>query len=309
MSTTAHEQQQLADESVAENWFVGEPVERNPNWGPFLPWRAAKAICRLTQGNTQHIALILAMKTPRDGKWFVVQKKLAIEIGRAHSTVGTAIKELFKLGILIKAKRTMGGFDIVWGKVAYGITESHNGHQGELTQGENTFSDVKEIRNALRLNLRPAYCTRLVERYPDDLTQGSPEVRRLALLTDSAENLILDNLVFLATSQKVIPTEQIASLALERFMKRKGSNDFLIKQMHPLQRFSQDVGRIVCRMLAEIQKSKDVAEKPTTAPNESSRRALKYSAAEIEEHRKIHAQRMASLPKNLRPKFYTDTAG
>ncbi len=139
MSNTARSDEQPIDEPDVSNWYVAESVEPDPSWGPFLPWRAAKAIRKLTRGNVQHIALILAMNTPRDGKSFVVQEHIAEETGRSDKAVRIAFKELVSLAILAKAKRTMGGFDIIWGKVAYGITDADKVDGSSITRGENTF--------------------------------------------------------------------------------------------------------------------------------------------------------------------------
>lgn len=305
MSNTDDNEVQANDASDPPNWFAPEDPGPHPSWGPFLPMRAQKAIRKLASGNAQHVGLYLSGITPRDGKTFVVQKVLAADTGRHHSTIKAAIKELFALGILSKAKRTMGGFDIVWGKVAYGLTDAAAvGQRAEKM----CSSPVKEIRDALRLDLRPAYCARVVARYPEDLAAGSPDVRKLALLTNTGESLILDNLVFLAISQNVIPTGQIVDKTLERWMKRNGDGNFLVKNRHPLQRFSEDVGRIVCRMLAEIQKSSAGTNSATSSNETLVERSTKYSTREIEEHRKIMQQRIAALPKHLRPKFYTDAA-
>ncbi len=190
---------------------------------------------------------------------------------------------------------------------------------------ENTFSNVQEIRDALRSDLRPVYAACLVERHPTHVAPNSPELRRLALLTDAAERTILDNWVFLASSQKVIPTNGIAKATFEPWMKRNGRDDFLLKARHPLQRFADDVGQMVCRILAEVQGSRKMLEpeKPA-APSDGThiRPNTCLSEREYQERRNITAQGIAKLPKGLRPvpkglrpvpkglrpKFYSDTA-
>lgn len=88
----------------------------------FLPWRVMKWVWTLENGLTQHIAIALAHKTPRNGELFVEQTELATMTRHGRTSVRAAIKELLELGYLLKAKRTMGGFDIVWSMKGYGHT-------------------------------------------------------------------------------------------------------------------------------------------------------------------------------------------
>lgn len=299
MPTVANDLCQVPNDAESADWYKPEPVEPHPSWGPFLPWRAARSICKLTRGNTQHIALILAMKTPRDGKWFVVQKDFAAEIGRGAGTVRAAIKELLECNLLIKGKRTMGGFDIVWGKVAYGMTEGKEVNERSLTRRENTFSDVKEIRDALRSDLRPVYAACLVARHPNDVAPNSPELRKLALLSDYHEHQIIDNLVFFAISQKEIPVNQIAKVVIDEYMLLKGTNNFLVKARHPLRCLAEDIGRIVCRLLAQLKaQPAQVVTTNREASASTSRPTTKLSPAEQEARMVVYREGLKNLPWN-----------
>ncbi len=251
MSNTPKAQTQADNDADEPNWFEAEIVEPLPNWGPFLPWRAVKAFFPLTRGNTQHIAMVIARITPRDGKVFVVQKDICLESGRGDKTVRAAIKKLHALGILAKAKRTMGGFDCVWGKVAYGLTDDAKvGQRAEKASSQASAA----LRDSLRQALRPAYVAAICgsEQYGFQVRADSPRIAELSALTITAEKRIVENLVYFAMSSRTpkAPYDN-ARFVLSRWVSLPGNGGFLLRCGHPLERFAQDASALVCRLLAE----------------------------------------------------------
>lgn len=88
------------------------------DWGPFLPLRAWRVIKGKLTGLPQHIAWALASITPRDGKLFVSNRKLADVTGHSESTAGRAMREIEKAGLIMR-RQGRDGWHVTWGKSAY----------------------------------------------------------------------------------------------------------------------------------------------------------------------------------------------
>ena len=88
------------------------------DWGSFKPYRAAKAIRARLRGNAQHVALVVALRTPSDGVVLIKHHELARETGRDFKTIPAAMQECEKAG-LVMGRRTREGYIYTWCKVAY----------------------------------------------------------------------------------------------------------------------------------------------------------------------------------------------
>lgn len=221
-----------------------EQVLSEENWGPFLPWRAVKAIRKLVKGNAQHLAMCLACKTPRSGELKVTHRELVAETGRHKDAVAHAMAECVKAG-LFHQRRIMGGFKYVWGRVAYFPDDvgADVGRHGQILCSDSGGS----YRDALRRTLVPCYLSKLHGKY--GIRPESPEaLKRIGLSAEQHENII-KNLEYGGTSLKITP-EAITERALLKYMESDGNKEFLKRTRHPLSRFADDVGLIVCNMIS-----------------------------------------------------------
>ena len=218
------------------------------NWGQFNLYRAISAAERLLKGHAQHLAIILAFETMRrrcrNGVIEITHRELAALTGRGKDQIPVAMAECIEVGLL-HGRRIMGGFKYTWGRVAYFPTEAAN----VVRRDQNDHSDKSiELRDAARRALRPEYLAALNHKY--SIRSDSPMVPPLLALTTSQESTILDNWVYGAEAIGE-PVESIAKKSLAKFFANDGKDgSFLKKAKHPLARFAEDVGLIVCNLVS-----------------------------------------------------------
>lgn len=219
------------------------------NWGQFNLYRAMDAIRRSVKGQAQHVALLLAHETVRrrckNGVIEITHRELASMSGRAKDTIPVAIAECVEAGLLHQ-RRIRDGFKYTWGRVAYFPSEAHTvGRSAENAHSDN----LGELRDAVRRLYRAVYLE-VVLKGRHGIKWDSPKAAKLLRLSHEQESEILDNLVYFVVESKLEMDPAIECVFAD-WAASNGTNNFLFRARHPLARFADDVGTLVCRLLVK----------------------------------------------------------
>lgn len=223
-----------------------EQVLSEDNWGPFWPLKAIKAIRKLgLTRDAQHIAIMLAIKTDKTGEIEITHRELVRDTGRSKTAVPKAMAECVKVGLLYQ--RHLGKkncFKYTWGRVAYFPTDvAAVGRHGQISCSESSAA----LRDALWRRVVPEYLPLLKIKH--GILPDSPKVPDLIRLSEFQRKEILDNLEYGA---KYLGADNIVSRCLTKWFQSDGKNggNFLLRELHPLSRFSEDVSLLVCNLIS-----------------------------------------------------------